>query len=135
VKLQRIKSYLNKESTSKKSGFKITSISLRFRVEASKKIIIVNRDRKITYHVNKSTGRCVKDVLLILPVMCDRTQKSACNIIREAAFVFPIREGYSRQENLVEPDWELLMNTAEIISATLFRRLLELAKLVNKGLT
>ena len=36
---------------------------------------------------------------------------------------------------MVEPGWKLFMNTAEIISAPLFGRLLKLTKLVNKGLT
>ena len=140
VKLWRMWSYHYKKSTFKKPIFKFTHISLCFWVEASKKIIIMNRDGKITYPFSNTKitlmtvqGDMLEDIPFILPVMRDRTQKSAGNIIWKAAFAFLIRESYGRWEDLVEPGWKLFMNTAEIISAPLFGRLLKLAKLVNKG--
>ena len=88
VKLQRLWSYHNKKSTFKKSIFKLSSISLCFRVKASKKIIVMNRDCKITYAFSNTKitltqvqGDMLEDIPFILPVMRDRTQKSASNII------------------------------------------------------
>jgi len=48
-KFAEVKAYLDKECASEKSRFKIISISCRFRVEASKEVIIMNRDCEVTY--------------------------------------------------------------------------------------
>ena len=87
-KFAEVKAYLDKECTFEKSRFKIISISCRFRVEASKEVIIMNRDCKVTYPFSNAKimsrrvqGDVLKDVHFILPVMCDGTQKSARNVI------------------------------------------------------
>lgn len=80
-------------------------------------------------------GDALKYIHFILPVMCDGTQKSACNIIRKASFVFTVRECNRRRENFVEPGWKFFINTAEIIPTTFVRGLLKLANLINKKST
>ena len=141
-KFAEVEAYLDKERAFEKSRFKIISISDCFRIEASKEVIIVNRDCKVTYPFSnakivsrRAQGDVLKNVHFILPVMCDGTQKSACNVVGETSFVFIVRESYSGRENPVEPGWQFLIDAAEIISATFIGGLLKLAELVNKELT
>ena len=82
--------------------FLLSVFMLTRRIEASKEVIIMNRDCKVTdpflnakNHIKKGViGDLLKDVHFILPVVCDRTQKLACNVIQETLFIFVVRESY-----------------------------------------
>ena len=87
-KFVQVRAYLDKESTFEKSKFKIIGITHSLRIEASKEVIIMNRDCKVTYPfsnaksiLRRAQRDVLKDIHFIFPVVRDGTQKSACNVI------------------------------------------------------